>query len=285
MSEAASPTGGGEGRDGDVAGASGGGGGGRGWWPGVIHAVQTPLGLFALVMLVMNGVALLLVPSLTGNQPFYVILTMLGVTVVVALLAVVQSTRGGAPSGSASGPRASDGSAPRAGGLTGVGLTGAGLMGRASRPAYQVFVSAPMAAWEPGRFKENNAAVLKVVDALVKDAGLRPAFYAGTGVEDASVFDEADFSMDHDLEGVRDSRWFVLVWPEKLASSVLVEIGAAIALGKPCVLFVRKGVELPFLLKEITQSKLVRANVREFESYEQLAEVIRRNHRQIFAEE
>jgi hypothetical protein len=56
------------------------------------------------------------------------------------------------------------------------------------------------------------------------------------------------------LQALLESRYFVLLYPKKIVSSVLVEAGWALALGKTSIYFVDERSDLPFLLKQAEQA-------------------------------
>jgi hypothetical protein len=112
---------------------------------------------------------------------------------------------------------------------------------------------------------------MSIVKWLQDSCRFRSVFYAGRNIETKEKFEAEDFSLSDDLAALRRSKYFMLVYPERLVSSVLFEAGLAIALGKPSVYFVRDLSSLPFLMKKAEQAKLP-ARVRIYE-YESLAKI------------
>ena len=53
---------------------------------------------------------------------------------------------------------------------------------------------------------------------------------------------------------MRESKNFILYYPEKIASSVLYEAGWALMLGKPSIYIIRDDKGLPFLLNDAGQA-------------------------------
>ena len=90
-------------------------------------------------------------------------------------------------------------------------------------------------------------------------------------IESQRLLPPEDFSLSEDLEALRRSKYFMLVYPERIVSSVLFEAGLAVALGKPSVYFIRDRRNLPFLMKQAEQAKLP-AGVRIYE-YESLSKI------------
>jgi hypothetical protein len=114
--------------------------------------------------------------------------------------------------------------------------------------SYDVFLAAPMASYaSDDAYRRDRENVLRIIHAL-HQAGYTVS-YAGQSISSMADFDAGDTSIGDDYRALRASRYFVLWYPEKLASSVLVEAGWALALDKPSVYFVRNRADLPFLLR------------------------------------
>ena len=57
-----------------------------------------------------------------------------------------------------------------------------------------------------------------------------------------------------DLNAIETAACFVLVYPRKVASSALVEIGYAIACGKPSLILVHSIEDLPYFFRDVSES-------------------------------
>jgi hypothetical protein len=120
---------------------------------------------------------------------------------------------------------------------------------------HDVFLSSPMAAFEDNdRYIKEREFTNCVIECFKNECGFSSIFYAGKEINNIEDFELEEFSIERDLDACRESKYFALIWPEKLASSVLVEAGWAIALNKPSVYFVKNRKELPFLLRTIDQA-------------------------------
>lgn len=116
---------------------------------------------------------------------------------------------------------------------------------------YDVFLSAPMAAFATdAAYVEARADVLKVFNALRDDCGMR-VYWAGERIAHVEDFDTIDVSVIDDLRALEGSRYFVLLYPSRLATSALFEAGYALALKRVSHYFVRERNDLPFLLREL----------------------------------
>lgn len=200
----------------------------------VIEAVRTPLALLALVVLLIEGALAGLAVKATGRDFTILVVGLVAIlaTVVVAVLLVLwkrpdlvrDTTRETVRSEAVETSPAS---------------------------RYDVFVSAPMAGFgDDGKaYQRSRSDVLRLIRTLKEHCGARTVFYAGETLPSVRAFEAADLSLDTDLEALRASRCFVLVFPASIATSALVEVGVAIGLRKPVVIHVLEGVELPYLLR------------------------------------
>jgi hypothetical protein len=142
---------------------------------------------------------------------------------------------------------------------------------------YDVFLSCSMASVRTeARYGEIRAQALAILEALEQECRFR-VFFAGRDIASQAAFNEADFSVAQDIQALLGCRYFLLYYPEKVASSVLVEAGMALALKKKAVYFVRDRKHLPFILQKLEGVAPVR--VCEFKTLDRVLNVIR-NHRQ-----
>ena len=115
----------------------------------------------------------------------------------------------------------------------------------------RAFIAAPMSALsDEATYKQNREAVLALVNHLIKEYGFLDVYYAGKNVASKSQFTDSPVALEQDLSALRESDIFILVYPDKVLSSVLIEAGCAIAWGKPMLLLVRNQKDLPYLLQE-----------------------------------
>lgn len=119
------------------------------------------------------------------------------------------------------------------------------------RRKYDVFLSAPMAAYSTDKkYKAERAIVEKVFHTLRDECKLQ-VYWAAEQIHSKKDFTTLDISIDLDLRAIRDSKTFMLLYPAKLASSVLFEAGYALALGLRSHYFVSTRDNLPFLMREL----------------------------------
>jgi nucleoside 2-deoxyribosyltransferase len=198
----------------------------------ILQEMKTPLRYFALAVLVVNGILGGLAYKATGKD-----FTLLLVGMIVSLLFLIALVGYLA--------------ARKPGALVGVDKQGIPRLSL----KYDVFLASPMAAFgNDEEYKQDRENVLKIINALKQECRFDSVVYAGKEIESVHDFDAADLSVNTDFQNLIESKYFVLLYPKKIASSVLVEAGWALALGKPSVYFVGDRDDLPFLLQQASQA-------------------------------
>ena len=120
---------------------------------------------------------------------------------------------------------------------------------------YDVFLASPMASYDTDQaYKKDREGVLKLITSLRKECDFKSIIYAGHHIETMDEFDVPDLSIIDNMEALNESKYFVMVFPMKMVSSVLIEAGVALCQSKPSIFFVRKKDELPFLLRQAEQA-------------------------------
>ena len=119
---------------------------------------------------------------------------------------------------------------------------------------YDVFVSAPMAGFATDAdLAADHERIEPVVAYLEGQLGFK-VYWAGRSIKSRADFDAKDISAKRDVEALLDSRYFLLLYPEKIVSSVLFEAGIALRSCWSSVYFVRDRSDLPFLMSEASQA-------------------------------
>jgi len=203
----------------------------RDTWAGVIGAVKTPLGLFALVLLVVEAVLGALAIKAEGADFTILTVGLIGImaTIVIIVGLVVRKN-----------PEILDGrprSEPQA-------LTTPDWK-------YDAFIAAPMAGFsnDPKAYQKNRSDVLRLIKTLKDNAQARDVFYAGESLPSLRSFEAADLSLEQDLQALRASACLILIYPAPIVTSALLEAGVAIGLRMPVLIHLLDGVDLPFLLQ------------------------------------
>lgn len=237
-------------------------------WAGVIRSVRSPLGLLALVVLVLQAIlgGLALTASEDDRRLFFILL------VVVLLVAVVSVAA--FPSRFVS---------PAQKKLQKY----ADILPQ--KPRYDIFVSSPLAALSDDQERLAYQGKLREVRrSLQKCCGFESIFLVAETISVQKEFEAPDVAIRKNLTAIRDSQHFVLIYMEEAPSSSLVEAGMALALRKPSVFFVADRDRLPFLLRMAGQASeggagdLPRVRVYEAQDLEGVVELITVNGKALF---
>ena len=101
-------------------------------------------------------------------------------------------------------------------------------------------------------YKESRTVVLSLVQHLREKYGLNDTdiYYAGKNIDSQSKFSDVTLALNADLGALDRSDIFLLYYPAKVASSVLVEAGYALAREKPMILLPKNADDLPYFFKQ-----------------------------------
>lgn len=117
---------------------------------------------------------------------------------------------------------------------------------------YDVFIASPMAGLKgEAEYKKQLQDTLSVIAALQSYCGVQSVYYAGQKITSVEDFEPTDVAAEVDLEAVRKSRSFLMLYPADIVSSVLFEAGFALALGRTSNYFVHDRQQLPFLMRSL----------------------------------
>lgn len=136
---------------------------------------------------------------------------------------------------------------------------------------YDIFLAAPISSFSSAsKYTEDRSNILQLINIVERKVGT--VFYAGRNLPDKDHID-ADEEVKADFEAIKNASCFIMCYPEKSPSSVLVEAGYALALNKFSIYFVRNIADLPFLLQFAVR---VYQNVKAYEpgSIEEAAQYI-----------
>lgn len=117
------------------------------------------------------------------------------------------------------------------------------------RSDYDIFISAPMETSLDGQGNVTGRdQILRIRREIENVCDLYNIFYAAAEKNNEKLFDRV--ALSDNFQTLLKSQRHIFVFPEKKAASTLVEVGMALALGKPSLWLVQEGVKLPFLLRE-----------------------------------
>lgn len=112
-----------------------------------------------------------------------------------------------------------------------------------------VFISTPIASLPEAEYKKMKEVVQEVQDVLRYELDVTIIYYAGDTISGTEDFHSPEAAIKQDFRGIHACEYFLLIYPGRIASSVLVEVGYAMCLKKKCLFFAKKRDDLPFLLR------------------------------------
>jgi hypothetical protein len=210
---------------------------------GILSAIDTPIRLAALVVLIVEGfLGVLLAKAKPEDTKTYVILMVLVLLVTLVMVFILESKRIGSK-GNISVPE--------------IGK----VESQKKEFKWDVFLAAPMAGINSvPDFTASMTKMEELLKVLDDECNYKRIYFAGKGMKTKKDFDNAGLSVKEDTDAIKESRIFILVYPQRIVSSVLYEAGIALAYGKPSFYF---GNDFPFLM---TQANNVFKHIRIYEA-------------------
>ncbi len=145
---------------------------------------------------------------------------------------------------------------------------------------YDVFIAAPGSTLTMDQFKELNDVVKKIEKTLQEHRYLDRVFHNSLQYDDQRlIWEQSEVLKNQVLSNIESSRYFMLIYPERVVSSSLVETGWALGSYKPTIIFHRKGNELPSILKKHNLiQNMVSIKVIEFVDYNDIITCVKTQH-------
>jgi len=147
----------------------------------------------------------------------------------------------------------------------------------------KIFIGAPMASLQRNdEYKTMRDNVLKLKDSILRINSELEVYCPCERIRSRSQFDDVRLAIHEDFKILKESEHYIFLYPEKTASSVLLEMGYAIALSKKTTIFTRRRAELPFMLKGADDS-IRNLRIIEYTSIDQVLTKIKREDRSFLA--
>lgn len=224
-------------------------------WSTIILAVKSPIGLYALIVLVTEVILAVIAQKATGHDFTYLLIGMVG-TVVLLVIIVGIRIKELLPESPGAEQEKFVRLEERVSHLSSCLQKELDTRPTSDADAtftYDIFLAAPMAGCDNNdQYVAMRREVMKVFNALKTYCGYK-VYCAVEECETMDKFNAMDLSAIKDLSAIRESRCFVMLYPARLPSSVIFEAGYALALKKFSTYFVARHEDLPFMLRELGQ--------------------------------
>lgn len=113
-----------------------------------------------------------------------------------------------------------------------------------------VYISSPMATLSNDNYNYFQKSMVGIQQALKNHCKASIVFYPGEKIPSKDQFDGKQKAIQNNFSKLAESEYLLAVYPQCLASSVLTEIGYALALSKKIIVFVKNKSDLPYMLQE-----------------------------------
>lgn len=228
----------------------------------VINAISTPIQLAALIVLVVEGLlAYILTKAGNADSSLYVGL-MVGVLVLtIVAVFIIEFKRIKLKESNT------------------IPTTGE-VESAKKNYTWDVFLAAPLAALSDESFESDLSKMKEIKTILEEECDFKRVFFAGTNMKTKQDFETADVSVEADVNALKESQNFILIYPDKIVSSVLFEAGIALALGKPSFYFGATD-NFPFLMKQANQ-KFNFVKIQDVDNLDKIISILKKNKRQLF---
>lgn len=134
-----------------------------------------------------------------------------------------------------------------------------------------VFISSPMnSSKNDDEYKELRSNILSLCEKIRK-LDFSKVIYPGESIASKSDFDGEGKAINTNFKKLKSAECLLVIYPQNIASSVLTEIGYAIALTKKIVIFTKNKSKLPFMLREANMI----SNIKIFE-YKKFSDIEKR---------
>jgi len=138
-----------------------------------------------------------------------------------------------------------------------------------------IFISVPMSSIDADEYGELRSCVLEVDDSL-KSIGFKDVISPMSQIKNSAEFEGGVLAVKKNFSDIKQVESMIVIYPKKLTSSLLVEVGYGIALSKKMVIFAKDKYELPFILREAVGT-IPKLKIMPFDKYSDIVLAIKNN--------
>lgn len=112
----------------------------------------------------------------------------------------------------------------------------------------ELFISAPIAGFDKEQeyiaYRKN---IIRLLEDVAQQVPIQKIHSVISEISSRSKYDSPEESANNDLEAISKSTHFILFYPRRVASSVLIELGYALALKKKALIVATRMEDLPYM--------------------------------------
>ena len=139
----------------------------------------------------------------------------------------------------------------------------------------KVFIGVPMASADESEYKGFKECALKVKKAILDYTNATEVYCPCEAIPNPGKFDGYKKAIFNDFKILKESEYYIFIYPREVASTILVEMGYAIALSKNTTIFAKSISALPFMLRR-SDGVLRNIEIHKYQSEDDIVEIIKR---------
>jgi len=122
-------------------------------------------------------------------------------------------------------------------------------------PGNGIFIATPISSNEKAFFEIRDQLV-ELKKELSEQLKV-PVFFAGEQYEEEIGHHSAYMNAEIDFDNLRRSEYFIMIYPQKVPSSALIELGIALSEMKKCRIYYRNFDDLPLLIRKLNREHVI----------------------------
>lgn len=126
----------------------------------------------------------------------------------------------------------------------------------------KLFVAAPMSGFDTVEaYQAHRDETLELVEHLENLPETASVYYAGRDIPSSGEFSGPNKALMLDLGGLIDSDAMIMLYPTKVVSGALIEVGIAIGKKIPVLIVVKDRADLPYMFREVDEFRFPNENL------------------------
>ncbi len=140
----------------------------------------------------------------------------------------------------------------------------------------KIFIGSPMASVKETTYESIRKDALRLKSALIKYCDFDDVYYPGENITGQNYFDGQEKAILNDFKLLKESEHYIFIYPKKVTSSILMEMGYAIALSKNTLIFTNGRKSLPYMLQQADKA-IPNIRIYEYRSFDEVISLIQGN--------
>lgn len=144
-----------------------------------------------------------------------------------------------------------------------------------------LYIGAPMASVGEGEYVMLREKVIELMSIIRNKCKIMDIYYPGEEIISADEYEGEEKAVKKNFKELKKRECMLFIYPTKIASSLLTEIGYGIALSKQLVIFTESRSNLPYILSELDKV-IPKVRIYEYSRFDDIIKVIEKNDTEFF---